>query len=520
MIRLDDNADTFPVGLQGTPFETVYKALRSVAASVWNVDPTAYRAGMAWGWYALHKRDALVGFRDIVTAALISAFAPMIKDTQTDEELVEYLRQWRSYAPTFPKLQALYAFFGLTVDIQPISDPESQAILPVDDTRLAFYIRIESVDFSRPMSLGEVHDLAVRATPLGSRPYPYYSLATRIDVPTAAISDECGITVGDSGIAQLPPMDLILVDDATGRVVNGGMLGDALELAEVHVSHVLVQPACDTIAQGVQLGTLQLDPQVGVELVEEEPVVVLPTVSRNGRESLGFWLYTNNQVDEGSYSTVSSGSSALLWLDVGTVNAYHADVVYAVGKWQRYTSDAGTVGLDVVPYSYGGGTYLGIENTTSMNLAVTRVAVYNCNDLSATVVPVYDSSNVAYNAFKFTALGTDYYYVLDGTQTDWTDDLNSIGYSLTPLIKRGYSYANMVYYGNSYSYLTYTAAGGDYIPPNASKRYVVVSISSSPTFDTSTITLSNSSSPSRLKATCHSPFSGALWYVDYYELDV
>jgi hypothetical protein len=33
---------------------------------------------------------------------------------------------------------------------------------------------------------------------------------------------------------------------------------------------------------------------------------------------------------------------------------------------------------------------------------------------------------------------TDYYYVLDGTQEDWTDDLSSIGYSLTFITQRAY----------------------------------------------------------------------------------
>ena len=180
MIMLDARADTFPVGLAGTPFGEVYKALRIVAADAWSVDPTVYRAGMAWGFYALHEPAALASFRDVVVAALISAMAPMVKETQTDAELVEYLRQWREYTPTFPKLQALYALFGAVVDIQPISDPESQSVLPVDDTRLAFYIRIESVDFSRPLTLAEAREIAVRATPMGSRPYPYYALETRI----------------------------------------------------------------------------------------------------------------------------------------------------------------------------------------------------------------------------------------------------------------------------------------------------------------------------------------------------
>ena len=53
-----------------------------------------------------------------------------------------------------------------------------------------------------------------------------------------------------------------------------------------------------------------------------------------------------------------------------------------------------------------------------------------CSSNLATVVTVYNSSNVAYNAFLYRAGGTDYYYVLDETQTDWTDDLSSIGYNI------------------------------------------------------------------------------------------
>lgn len=69
-----------------------------------------------------------------------------------------------------------------------------------------------------------------------------------------------------------------------------------------------------------------------------------------------------------------------------------------------------------------------MNNASSGSRTVHHVCYATCSDLSATVVTVYNSSNVAYNAFKFTASGTDYYYVLDGTQTDWTDDLASIGY--------------------------------------------------------------------------------------------
>lgn len=206
MIYLDDHADTFPVGLHGTPFEQVYVAVRSIAAQVWATDPEIYRAGMAWGWYATHKPDALVAFRDVVVSALISAQAPMIKATQTNAELVEYLRQWRGYRPTFPQLQSLYSLFGAVVDVQPISDPESQAVLPVDNTRLAFYLRIESVDPERPLSLSDAITIAERATPMGSRPYAYYVQESRVSVPVALAP--AGVTLwveNDTVASDLPP---------------------------------------------------------------------------------------------------------------------------------------------------------------------------------------------------------------------------------------------------------------------------------------------------------------------------
>lgn len=56
--------------------------------------------------------------------------------------------------------------------------------------------------------------------------------------------------------------------------------------------------------------------------------------------------------------------------------------------------------------------------------------VATCDSSDATVVTVYNSSNEAFNAFKYTKDNVYYYYVLDGTQADWTDDLESIGYHL------------------------------------------------------------------------------------------
>lgn len=91
----------------------------------------------------------------------------------------------------------------------------------------------------------------------------------------------------------------------------------------------------------------------------------------------------------------------------------------------------------------GQGTYstycISIRNDTGAALTCTyaRVALCQSNLITVTIANVYNTSNVAYNAFKYNDGTTDYYYVLDGVQTGWTDDLSSIGYYL-PIV----GYAN------------------------------------------------------------------------------
>lgn len=206
---LDKHADILPYGLQGTPFEPVWRALQTVAASVWDVDPAVYRAGIAWGWYALHYPAALLAMRELVVAALISEQAPLVKDSQTTEELVEYITQWQQYRPTFGKLQALYNLFGARVVIRSITDAESQEVMPVTDTRLAFYIRIEAVDWSRPLLLSEAYEIAVRATPLGSRPQPYYAFLSTSRVYAGTVSLGSAYCISASGPAAIPVQPIV-----------------------------------------------------------------------------------------------------------------------------------------------------------------------------------------------------------------------------------------------------------------------------------------------------------------------
>lgn len=390
MIALDRNADTFPVGLAGTPFEEVYRALRVVAASVWAVDPTVYRAGMAWGWYALHAPSALFGFRDVVTAALISEMAPMVKASQTDAELVEYLRQWREYTPTFPKLQALYALFGAVVDIQPVSDPESQSVLPVDDTRLAFYIRIESVDFSRPLTLAEAREIAVRATPLGSRPYPYYALETRI--PCTVSPAPVGIYIRlENWETARPPApaqqlgELVFVDASTGAVVYS---------VETLNEMVFAPTEYFTIEDGGE-----------VMFVEESPYPVVCSHAYTHYEAIA---------DGDGYTTDLPHYSSKLYVYQMIVNG-----ASMTDGWE-IANDNG---------------YIRMINRSGSTQTVIVAMFYFIDATDSQIVTVeYTNNAELHDAFKYTLNGTPYWYVIDDTHDTWTDDLSDWGYSEVPSV--------------------------------------------------------------------------------------
>lgn len=139
---------------------------------------------------------------------------------------------------------------------------------------------------------------------------------------------------------------------------------------------------------------------------QEVPSVVLPTVTKNG-----YTLKTATSIATGSGFT--------------TPKLFEQNTTYAVttGNGSGVTTYYGWVTSESDGYVYA-------TNNSGSTKTVFGYSVYACSDFTATVVTVYDSSNVAYNSFKFTASGTDYYYVLDGTQTDWTDDLAGIGYHI------------------------------------------------------------------------------------------
>ncbi|MBO5834357.1 MAG: hypothetical protein J6R22_05385 [Alphaproteobacteria bacterium] len=145
------------------------------------------------------------------------------------------------------------------------------------------------------------------------------------------------------------------------------------------------------------------------------------------------WLYAWSNSDTPKVTPISVNDIGGLYeynsgaYDTGVV--YDSSKSYAVIEWysNTYLTEKGVNGVITAVEN---NNYLCAKNIGSEGVLfhASRIAV--CSSSSATVVTVYNSSNNPYNAFKYTSDGTDYYYVLDGTQTDWTDDLSSIGYHL------------------------------------------------------------------------------------------
>lgn len=148
------------------------------------------------------------------------------------------------------------------------------------------------------------------------------------------------------------------------------------------------------------------------------PAVVLPEVSNN------IIRYFANIASE----SIQSGGTVQIYESDGRTRVQY-DISLTYGLIYFYYTSSSTVYRRVAQAVNDSGSLSFTNNGESISLA-DWVFYKTCSSNQATVVTVYDSSNNAYNAFKFTANGTDYYYVLDGTQTDWTDDLSSIGYHL------------------------------------------------------------------------------------------
>lgn len=156
--------------------------------------------------------------------------------------------------------------------------------------------------------------------------------------------------------------------------------------------------------------------------------VVVPVVLPSVNTDAGYISFYPNHVHFVSGAT----NTAYVW-DYDTnrwiLSSYDPTKTYAAIDWYAENSGFGTYGI-----SLSGNAQSGVINITNIlsysidNYIESQYAT--CDSTQVEVVPVFNSSSILYNAFKYTVNNIDYYYVLDGTQTDWTDDLSSIGYKI------------------------------------------------------------------------------------------
>lgn len=227
-VKLTRDCDTIlPYGLKTTPFETVFKALQDVAGTVWDVDPTVYRAAVAWAYYLTHNRTPLVNLRDALTilpAIAVSEAVPLVKDYMDSAQLAELLAQWHDYRPSQAALERLYTAYGMTVDVRPITDDEGQAILPHPVERGAFYVIARAIEWGRGLTPEELAIVADRATPLGGKPVVVYALTdNRLDVATHARTAGASQVVWSDAPAEeyvppAPPAQLVPIYIQSGSL--------------------------------------------------------------------------------------------------------------------------------------------------------------------------------------------------------------------------------------------------------------------------------------------------------------
>lgn len=234
MIYLDSDTDSIlPYGLKGTPFEAVFKALQAVASTVWPVDAAELRAAIGWGWYLDNNLEELIllsAGKQYIQNILISEQIPLIKSTQTQEELVDLLYRWKSYKPTFDKLEELYIPYAARVDIRPITDEATQEILPVTDIHNAFYVVLTDIDWSRPLTLSEAALIAERATPMGSHPIAVFQFEETTNVYPQLVYGDVNFYTGtfEPAAEPIPPVppppepaySFIVFDTTTGTIVH------------------------------------------------------------------------------------------------------------------------------------------------------------------------------------------------------------------------------------------------------------------------------------------------------------
>lgn len=165
---------------------------------------------------------------------------------------------------------------------------------------------------------------------------------------------------------------------------------------------------------------------------EYHPTMPIVSLSNSFDGTASNWLYASRlyNINLGIGATFTPFTEK----DFTTNALYDSGKSYAIVSGNG--SSDGTVKLDInsiqIVESNACVAWKNVSGT-SVYVYSTKVAV--CSSNQATVITVYNSNNNPFNAFKITLNGNDYYYVLDNTQTDWTDDLESIGFSLNPLFE-------------------------------------------------------------------------------------
>ena len=203
------------------------------------------------------------------------------------------------------------------------------------------------------------------------------------------------------------------------------------------------------------------------------PAPSLPTIiTKNGT--------VGTESAQGTIATLANNASCYLWVYDSSSSSYELFAYDNISHIPCCARISDSSGLNTTRYGFEA------EFTQNGNIKITNKtgSAYNnalgalckiCSSNLATVITVYDSSNNPYNAFQYTSDGTDYYYVLDGTQTDWTDDLSGIGYSLQQIYTayfsdQGESGSNVTYSGTSRLY----DASGNLLYYDSTKSYTLI----------------------------------------------
>lgn len=138
-------------------------------------------------------------------------------------------------------------------------------------------------------------------------------------------------------------------------------------------------------------------------------------------QNLNNWL----QVDATTQVPVDALSGNLGYKQ-GTLSVYpnyDSTCKYAIIEWQNVSgTTAGRAEFEVVPTDGG---KICVKNVSYSALMFLQARIAVCDSADVDVVIVYNAQREAFNAF--TTRG--FYYVLDGTHTEWTEDLSAIGYT-------------------------------------------------------------------------------------------